>query len=287
MNESYAGGRFLKKLRIPVDASILALMKNSSLIRSGVVVLAVLVASVVAAHELTKDHPSIAGWGAPPDQVLDFGVVQGDVKPLPSNATSIAEGVESLRRIAGVGDVIDAIEQRDVEALLALFELSLSNCADFRHDSTVSECEALNGEPGSFQAIGIEDGGSHWMLAEVRARQLLTAVLVAEPIEIVLAARESNTPEGLGGVYYLAFSTHEFDASDEAFNYASDTVGTGFGLKVVSRGDHPIIEFSLISPNWQPLQWLGIDGYSAPHDVSYVLLFPRELEGYFHRRPAR
>jgi hypothetical protein len=263
-------------------------MKRSSLIRSGVIALAILMVVSLGFYLLPggDEQPGASRLGDERD--IDFGLVNGDNEPLPSDAKSIAEGLEALRKVVGVGRVIDAIERRDVEALLALFESKPNSCSQLAHGQAGPECPVMNGEvDGSFQAIGIEDGGSHWMLAEVRARPLLTAVLAAEPVEIVLATRESNTPEGLGGLYYLAFSTQEFDASDEAFNYASDTVGKGSGLKVVARQDQPIVEFSLLSPNWQPLQWLGVDGYSAPYDVDYVLLFPRELEGFFHRHPSK
>jgi hypothetical protein len=205
-----------------------------------------------------------------PSRVVRFHLPEPD----DSTAVSANAGLTSIEHIPGVGNVLAAIRGGGSEALLSLFQTKQLSCGSFaRADS--AWC-ALNQEVGGhYDAISVEDGGTHWTLAEARAVKLFDAILAAGTPEAVLATRDRRTPEGSGGIYYMAFSVPSFDASDPAFNYASDTVGNGFGLKMQAGAAEPILEFSLLSEDWNPLKWVQNNG--APH---HVLIFPENTDGY-------
>ena len=121
----------------------------------------------------------------------------------------------------------------------------------------------------------MEDGDHRCLLAAVRVEALLEAGFAGGSGAVLMVTRDRVSPSGDRAIYYIAVGVPEFRASDPVFGYAPDTVGNGFGLKVVSGSDRPIRELSLLSEGWNPLKWAQTNG--APN---HQLLFPESLDHY-------
>lgn len=191
-------------------------------------------------------------------------------RPGPDEATSRVEGLAALREMESMKQVLDVIATHDVMAIIGLFQLQTLSCASLGRGAG-ENCQQINGEvDGQFQAVTMEDGGRHFWFAVVRIEPLLEVIMAAGEPKLVLATRDDRTSSDEAGTYYLAFVVDEFDASNPIFGKSPDTVGSGFGLKIIPNAGHPIAEFSLLSPGWNPLDWLKWNG--APH---HVRLFPK------------
>jgi hypothetical protein len=237
-------------------------------IAAGALVLAVTISVIAVVMSRNGDEGGVGvqtpiGAGAVGDAMLT-----AEPSPVITPTISVVDGVTALRQDESLARVLDVVASRDAGAVLAMFVMETHSCSEFRNADPVW-C-AMNGEVnGRFQAIATEDGGYHWILAEIRALALLEVILKTGEYEPVLATRDNRTPDGPGGVYYIAFVGPEFPASDPRFNYASDTVGNGFGLKIQASAEYPILEFSLLSKGWTPPKWLDRNG-----DPYHLRLFP-------------
>ncbi|PKN78541.1 MAG: hypothetical protein CVU47_12075 [Chloroflexi bacterium HGW-Chloroflexi-9] len=175
-----------------------------------------------------------------------------------------------------VDAVFAAVESRDADAMLSLFVMTAIDCAALGR-SAPREC-ADRPAGRDLSAITVEDGGSHWLLVDESALALLRTALASGEPQPVLATVDRSSG-GSSDTYYLAFSLPAFDASASEFMYASDTVGTGFGLKVVTgNSDVPIVSFSLLSADWNALKWIQmVDGEGAS---GHALVFPESTDGF-------
>jgi len=190
-----------------------------------------------------------------------------------SNAVHADVALPLLRQVPGLGETIAAVEAADADALLALFQVHVVDCQALGR-SAGDDCEGINeAVDGKFDAINIEDAGTRWSLASVRARDLLAELLKAGNPQVVAVTHDRTTAPGTGGTYYVAIETGRTDLSDPRHGYGEGVVGAGFGLRIEAKGQTPIVEFSLLSESWNPLQWLQWSDANPNHSV----IFPPDL----------
>ncbi len=183
--------------------------------------------------------------------------------PRDGAAVSIDAARQQLAEVAGVGDLIGAVEAADTEAVLSQLVQRPMPCEVAR--TTTDQCE--DGE--SISTVQISDS-LEFQLPVAAARVWLDLAMSGDGGRLPTLQLVTRAPSGQ---YLVAFSTQPLEVSDElrsVIRLNGPIDGLGF---VVTAGE--VVAVSPLLPTWGPLEWAQAHGAG-----SHELVAPESLDGF-------
>lgn len=184
------------------------------------------------------------------------------------NGVDLADAVGLLRSQPALRVLIDAIEQRDANGLVKL--LTQTNVACGSRNAALKCAEGQIAVP----AVTFDDASSQSNISVEAAVELFGRLLAAEP-RLALVTRYQSA-RGDSADYLIAFTISPFTLGDSSRSalVPGDMEFTGFGLRIASSAAAPILNYSLLTTTWQPLEWAQV--YEVEDQV---LVAPKSLDG--------
>lgn len=193
-------------------------------------------------------------------------------RPVEGTGKDVALARQELSKDATLGNVIRAVESKDIQATVELASPAGDGyCAPIGRGGGLPEgCSSANEKIPSIY------------LNMLALRPYATAVLTKRleklfseggDIRLAFATRDSRTPSDKGGEYYFMFQTERAVLIEPGFS------SIGLELKVVAGDSEPIQWFGYAADDINALEWLQSLDY--PSGAKYhILITPETVENW-------
>ncbi len=201
-----------------------------------------------------------------PDDAVTVTPRPDERTPTPdlSNALPSEEALEALMEVRNVGDVLRAMVDRDVEAVLQLIDWQPQKCG-LPHGHT-DQCPPGVEDYAELPMFNVGEAVSFWAREETLRPAL--AALLAEPVELTFASRFTEPGRPYRGelardIYFIGVEGAP-RAVGPSVLWDESMSQTGIFLAVDFAAEHPIIGLANLSESWsapeQAAAW-GLDGH--------------------------
>lgn len=167
------------------------------------------------------------------------------------DTVGLDEMTADLLKQPNVGDVLRAMEDRDVGALVELIDWQPWGCGTRATDACPDGTS-----PGTELPMVNWGFGDTFLVRQETLRPALEDVFAGEPLDLALVAQAVQTPLdhrgrqiGLGDVYYVAFEGTPRPVRPSVLWGNADTM-TGVLLIVDSGAAQPVVELGSLSEGW-------------------------------------
>jgi len=188
-------------------------------------------------------------------------------RPDESAATDVAQARAQLSQNKDLAAVIQAAEAGDVEALLALATSGGDNyCGSYRE--LPPECSSRTEKLESVVTNAVSPGP---IPVKTMREWLSDLIAQAGKPSLEFATRDSRTPAGVGGEYYLMFRTPGLA------NMWDGYLANGVGFKIKVGASKPIQWFVIAKSGVDSLNWIqSLDENGAKY---HILITPPSTKG--------
>lgn len=181
---------------------------------------------------------------------------------------NLSSAEQELRESPALQTMFDAIGRGDAAAFMESVKLAKTTCG-----ARNSAVECPSGQTSD--AVIFDDASSIAYVSVEATRDLFERLLSGGP-RLALVT-QYVTPRSDSVDYLLAFEIPPVTLGElgRRVLLPNDLEITGFGLKIASDSNTPVISCSPLTPTWGPLEWVQV------YDPASQMLFaPRALDGF-------